>query len=192
MQTAYWGSNHATGEQIECNPARPRGGRTFNTFPALVSQMTGLSMRFYRDRSHRLITSASFLRCRCGTAKEEVAMASQEPSAADRRVTPRFPNELRGRACRGQRRGLSYGSRPVDDGMRRGDPDAGPGSRRPARCTGPVEITRCDAPQTQGAILPVLLCNLRLEDDRLRYGLRFQKLSARQTRSLISVMDALI
>ena len=47
-------------------------------------------------------------------------------------------------------------------------------------------------PETQGAILPVQLCNLRLEDEKLRYGLRFQKLSARQARKLISVMEAMI
>ena len=43
-----------------------------------------------------------------------------------------------------------------------------------------------------GVILPVLLCNMRLEDDRLRYGLRFARLSPRQTRSLISTIEALL
>ena len=43
-----------------------------------------------------------------------------------------------------------------------------------------------------GVILPVLLCNMRLEEDRLRYGLRFARLSPRQTRSLISTMEILL
>ena len=43
-----------------------------------------------------------------------------------------------------------------------------------------------------GVILPVLLCNMRLEKDRLRYGLRFARLSPRQTRSLIGTINALL
>ena len=43
-----------------------------------------------------------------------------------------------------------------------------------------------------GVILPVLLCNMRLDEDRLRYGLRFARLSPRQTRSLIGTLDALL
>ena len=43
-----------------------------------------------------------------------------------------------------------------------------------------------------GVILPVLLCNMRLEADRLRYGLRFARLSPRQTRSLISTLEFLL
>ncbi len=43
-----------------------------------------------------------------------------------------------------------------------------------------------------GVILPVLLCNMRLEEDRLRYGLRFARLSPRQTRSLITTLEALL
>ena len=43
-----------------------------------------------------------------------------------------------------------------------------------------------------GVILPVLLCNMRLEEDRLRYGLRFARLSPRQTRSLISTLEVLL
>ena len=43
-----------------------------------------------------------------------------------------------------------------------------------------------------GVILPVLLCNMRLEEDRLRYGLRFARLSPRQTRSLIGTMEVLL
>ena len=43
-----------------------------------------------------------------------------------------------------------------------------------------------------GVILPVLLCNMRLEQDRLRYGLRFARLSPRQTRSLIGTIEALL
>ncbi len=43
-----------------------------------------------------------------------------------------------------------------------------------------------------GVILPVLLSNMRLEQDRLRYGLRFARLSPRQTRSLIGTIEALL
>ncbi len=118
-------------------------------------------------------------------------MSSEEPNAADRRVTPRFPTSFEAELAAGS----AVVSLTVHDLSMTGcgveiltpDPDL-------ADRLGALGMLKLPAvvPETQGAILPVLLCNLRLEDDKLRYGLRFQKLSARQARKLISVMDAMI
>lgn len=43
-----------------------------------------------------------------------------------------------------------------------------------------------------GAILPVMLRNMRFEGDVLRYGLQFRQLMAHQTRKLIGIMEAMI
>ena len=116
-------------------------------------------------------------------------MASQLSNAAERRVTPRFPTSFEAELAAGS----AVVSLTVHDLSMTGcgveiltpDPDL-------ADRLGAVGMLKMPAvaPQTQGVILPVLLCNLRLEDDRLRYGLKFQKLSPRQARSLIAIMGA--
>ena len=124
-------------------------------------------------------------------SKEQVAMAPQESNAADRRVTPRFPTSFEAELAAGSAvvslmvHDLSIAGCGVE--ILTPDPDL-------ADRLGALGLLKLPAvgPQTQGVILPVLLCNLRLEHDRLRYGLRFSKLSTRQARSLINVMDALI
>ena len=43
-----------------------------------------------------------------------------------------------------------------------------------------------------GAVLPVMLRNMRFEGDILRYGLEFRRLMPHQLRKLIAIMEAVI
>ena len=60
----------------------------------------------------------------------------------------------------------------------------------------PVTIHDLSSPAVDrsvpGAVLPVMLRNMRFEGDVLRYGLEFRRLMPHQMRKLIGIMEALI
>ena len=118
-------------------------------------------------------------------------MSVNETSTAERRVTPRFPTSFDAELAAGSAivsvtvHDLSVTGCGVEILMP--DPDLADRLGASGLLNLPP-LSRGD----ERAILPVVLCNMRLEDDRLRYGLRFTKLSTRQMRNLIRAMDVLI
>ena len=57
--------------------------------------------------------------------------------------------------------------------------------------TGLLQLQAVDR-SVPGAVLPVMLRNMRFEGDVLRYGLEFRRLMPHQMRKLIGIMEALI
>ena len=118
-------------------------------------------------------------------------MQAIEPTKTERRVTPRFLITFGAELAAGSAvvPVLVHNLSMMGCGVEILSPDPDLADR--LGTAGLLKLPpRMHAPT--GVILPVLLSNMRLEDDRLRYGLRFARLSPRQTRSLISTMDALL
>ena len=118
-------------------------------------------------------------------------MQSTEPTETERRVTPRFQTTFGAELAAGSAvvPVLVHDLSMMGCGVEILSPDPDLADR--LGTAGLLKLPpRLHAPT--GVILPVLLCNMRLDKDRLRYGLRFARLSPRQTRSLIGTMDALL
>ena len=118
-------------------------------------------------------------------------MQSTEPTETERRTTPRFQTTFGAELAAGSAvvPVLVHDLSMMGCGVEILSPDPDLADR--LGTAGLLKLPpRLHAPT--GVILPVLLCNMRLDKDRLRYGLRFARLSPRQTRSLIGTMDALL
>ena len=118
-------------------------------------------------------------------------MQSTEPTETERRITPRFQTTFGAELAAGSAvvPVLVHDLSMMGCGVEILSPDPDLADR--LGTAGLLKLPpRLHAPT--GVILPVLLCNMRLEKDRLRYGLRFARLSPRQTRSLIGTLDALL
>ena len=118
-------------------------------------------------------------------------MQSTEPTETERRTTPRFQTTFGAELAAGSAvvPVLVHDLSMMGCGVEILSPDPDLADR--LGTAGLLKLPpRLHAPT--GVILPVLLCNMRLDKDRLRYGLRFARLSPRQTRSLIGTLDALL